>query len=150
MMIPLFDVKGKLPPGIHHCTWEEFVARFGTTQHRLTLIVGLKAAMLQLQSAGCAIAYIDGSFVTHKLIPGDFDACWDANGVDMALLQAIAPVLLKFDAKRAAQKAEYGGEFFPAGWPADSSGTLFLEFFQRDRDGNPKGIVAINLLEWQP
>jgi hypothetical protein len=57
--------------------------------------------------------------------------------------------LLKFDAKRSAQKAAYGGEFFPAGWPADSAGTLFLEFFQMDRDGNPKGIIAINLVMWQ-
>jgi hypothetical protein len=68
----------------------------------------------------------------------------------MKQLQAIAPALLKFDAKRAAQKAVYGGEFFPAGWPADSTGTLFLEFFQMDRDGNPKGITAINLVGWQP
>jgi hypothetical protein len=88
--------------------------------------------------------------VTHKLVLDDFDACWEANGVDMTQLQSIAPALLKFDAKRAAQKAAYGGEFFPAGWPADSAGTLFLEFFQMDRDGNPKGIIAIALVEWQP
>lgn len=149
-MVPLFDADGKLPPGVHFCTWEEFVTRFGTTQHRLNLIAGLKIAMAQLQTAGCPTVYVDGSFVTHKLVPGDFDACWEANGVDMAQLQTIAPALLKFDAKRAAQKAAYGGEFFPAGWPADSAGTLFLEFFQMDRDGNSKGIIAINLAGWQP
>jgi hypothetical protein len=145
-MIPPFDANGKLPPGVHFCTWEEFVARFGITQHRLNLIAGLKVAMTQLQSAGCPTVYIDGSFVTHKLVPGDFDACWEANGVDMTQLQSNAPILLKFDAKRAAQKAVYGGEFFPAGWPANSAGTPFLEFFQIDRDGNPKGIIAINLV----
>ena len=26
--------------------------------------------------------YLDGSFVSAKLIPGDFDACWDEDGVD--------------------------------------------------------------------
>jgi hypothetical protein len=149
-MVPLFDADGKLPPGIHFCTWEEFVTRFGTTQHRLNLIAGLKIAMVQLRSAGCQTVYVDGSFVTHKLVPGDFDACWEANGVDIKQLQATAPALLKFDSKRAAQKAAYGGEFFPAGWPADGAGTLFLEFFQMDRDGNPKGIIAINLVGWQP
>lgn len=125
------------------------MARFGTTQHRLNLISGLKTAMLQLQSADCSTVYIDGSFVTHKFVPGDFDACWDVNEVDMEQLQKIAPALLKFDRKRADQKALYGGEFFPAGWPADSSGTLFLDFFQMDRDGNPKGIIAIDLAGWQ-
>jgi hypothetical protein len=149
-MIPQFNSDGNLPQGIHLCNWEEFVARFGKTPQRLSLISGLKTAIAQLQSAGCPTIYIDGSFVTHKLVPGDFDACWDANGVDMAQLQSIAPALLKFDAKRAAQKATYGGEFFPSGWPADSTGTLFLDFFQMDRDGNPKGIIAIDLVRWQP
>ena len=115
-MIPLFDADGKLPPGVHFCTWEEFAGRFGTTQHRLNLIAGLKIAMAQLRSAGCLTVYIDGSFVTHKLVPGDFDACWEANGVDMKQLQAIAPALLKFDAKRLLKKL-YMGESF-SGWVA--------------------------------
>jgi hypothetical protein len=149
-MIPSLDPDGKLPPGIHACTWEEFVARFGTTPHRLRLIAGLKVAMAQLRDANCQTVYIDGSFVTHKLIPGDFDACWEATGVDMNQLKTIAPTLLNFANKRAAQKAQYGGEFFPAGWPADSTGKLFLDFFQKDRDGNPKGIISIDLMRWQP
>lgn len=132
------------------CTWEEFVARFGTTQHRLNLIAGLKIAMEKLRQAGCPTVYVDGSFVTNKLVPGDFDACWEATKVDLNKLKSFAPTLLKFDSKRAAQKAEYGGEFFPAGWPADSAGTLFLEFFQKDRDGNLKGIISIDLVRWQP
>ncbi len=126
------------------------MARFGTTSHRLNLISGLKRAMAQLREAGCPTVYIDGSFVTSKLVPGDFDACWEAAGVDMNALKAIAPSLLRFEAKRAAQKAEYGGEFFPAGWPADSAGNLFLDFFQMDREGNSKGIIAIDLSRWQP
>jgi hypothetical protein len=148
-MVPPFNTEGLLPPGIHICTWEEFVARFGTTQHRLNLINGLRKAMTQLRLAGCSRIYVDGSFVTHKVVPGDFDACWEANEVDMAKLKSVAPALLNFEAKRAAQKAEYGGEFFPAGWPADITGTLFLDFFQMDRDGNPKGIIAIDLVRWE-
>jgi hypothetical protein len=149
-MIPRFNAEGKLPPGIHVCFWEAFVERFGITSHRSNLIAGLKIGMEHLRAAGCAIIYIDGSFVTDKLVPGDFDACWKTEGVDMKQLSAIAPALLKFDNKRADQKAVYGGEFFPAGVPADRSGTLFLDFFQIDRNGKPKGIIAIDLAEWQP
>lgn len=87
----------------------------GTTPHRLSLIAGLKAAMEQLQDAGCQIVYVDGSFVTHKIVPGDFDACWEVNEVDMDKLKKIAPALLDFSDKRKAQKAQYSGEFFPAG-----------------------------------
>ncbi len=145
-MIPSFNSDGNLPPGIHRCTWEEFVARFGSTAHRLSLIAGLKAAMEQLELAGCRAVYVDGSFVTSKLVPGDFDACWEVDGVDMAQLETLAPALLDFAEKRAAQKSEYGGEFFPAGWPADGVGTLFLEFFQKDRNGKQKGIIQIDLM----
>ncbi len=39
------------------------------------------------------------------------------------------------------------GELFVADWPADETGTLFRKFFQRDRDGNFKGIIVINFQE---
>ena len=54
------------------------------------------------------------------------------------------PVLLDFKNKRAAQKAKYGGELFPASISADGYRT-YLEFFQIDRNGKEKGIVAIDL-----
>ena len=38
-----------------------------------------------------------------------------------------------------------GGEMFVAGGPADLAGRTFLQFFQEDREGNPKGIVAFDL-----
>jgi hypothetical protein len=74
---------------------------------------------------------------------GDFDACWDVVGVDASLLD---PVLLDFDDGRRAQKERFGGELFLANAQADAeSGALFLDFFQRDRDGEPKGIIQIDL-----
>ena len=92
---------------------------------------------------GCSTVYLDGSFVSAKLIPGDFDACWDESGVDVA---SIDPVLLDFAGGRANQKAKFGGELFPASLNADGLGTLFLEFFQIDKDtGSQKGIVALDL-----
>jgi hypothetical protein len=39
----------------------------------------------------------------------------------------------------------HGGELFFADAPADPAGTAFVDFFQRDRSGHPKGIVALNL-----
>ena len=47
--------------------------------------------------------YLDGSFVTAKEFPSDFDGCWDPDGVDGAKLD---PVLLVYDNLRAAQKAK--------------------------------------------
>lgn len=118
------------------------MARFGRTPRRLALLTGLKAALDALRAAGCSRAYIDGSFVTAKVEPADFDGCWETDGVDPNLLD---PVLLMFDRGRRAQKAKYGGELFPSDWPADPAGTTYLRFFQRDRNDEAKGIIAINL-----
>lgn len=143
-MIPPFDpATGNLPPGIHEATWQEFVARYGYTPWRLGLLSGLKAVLDALRAAGCQRAYIDGSSVTTKEEPGDFDGCWDVIGVDPTLLD---PVLLTFADRRTAQKEKYGGEMFPANAAATPSGIRYIDFFQRDRNSGPfKGLIALNL-----
>ena len=96
-----------------------------------------------LKQAGCRRVYIDGSFVTAKPMPNDYDGCWDTDGVDPDLLD---PVLLDFSAGRAAQKAAFGGELFPTSGMEAGTGKTWLEFFQVDRDtGKPKGLVLLDL-----
>jgi hypothetical protein len=146
-VIPGFDPLGRLPSGVHLATWNEIEARFGGSPWRNRLLRGLRQALASLKAAGCSTVYIDGSFVTAKAEPGDFDACWEEAGVDPDLLD---PVLLDFTKKRAAQKAKFGGELFPASRCADLAGTSFTKFFQIDRaTGDQKGIIAINLKGWQ-
>lgn len=142
-MIPDFDpVTGNLPSGEHAATWQELVDRFGHTPWRQQLLAGLRDALGLLKAAGCVRAYIDGSFVTGKDEPGDFDACWDAEGVDFDRLDER---LLTFDRGRATQKAAFLGELFIADARADPQGTLVRDFFQTDREGRRKGIVVIDL-----
>lgn len=147
-VIPEFDDLGRLPPGVHFASWSEIVARFGGSAWRRTLLAGLEGALVSLKIAGCSVVYVDGSFVTAKQMPGDFDACWDELGVDPDVLD---PVLLDFTNKRAAQKSKFRGEMFPASSFADPHGNSFLKFFQTDKaTGDPKGIIAIDLKAWQP
>ena len=104
---------------------------------------GFRAAVENMKDAGCQTVYLNGSFVTNKAHPNDYDACWDEAGVDPTVLDS---VLLTFDAGRAAQKAKYLGELFPASITADAEGLSFLEFFQTDKEtGLAKGIIAIDL-----
>lgn len=143
VVIPAFNRAGNLPRGVHAADWTEVVDRFGGTPQRRALLGGLKKALDALKKAGCPRAYIDGSFVTAKLVPGDFDGCWDVTGVNPKLLD---PVFLDFSNERAAQKAKFLGEFFPAQTPEGMSGRTFLEFFQTDKaTGRAKGIVVIDL-----
>ncbi len=104
---------------------------------------GFRAALANLKDAGCRTVYLNGSFVTSKTHPNDYDAYWEEAGVDPT---ALDPVLLTFDVGRATQKAKYLGELFPASIIADAEGLSFLEFFQTDKEtGRPKGIIAMDL-----
>lgn len=148
MPIPNFDDRGLLPPGIHVASWEETLARYGNTARRRKLLAGLKRALASLKEAGCKRVYIDGSFVTAKRRPGDFDGCWEEDEVDPDRLH---PALLIFEDNRALQKAVFGGEMFPASAFADRRGSAFLRFFQVDKyTGEAKGIVFIDLTRWTP
>jgi hypothetical protein len=147
-MIPDFTSAGFLPPGIHLATWSEITDRFGTTSHRQALLKLLRLVLLNLKSAGCAAAYLDGSFVTNKASPSDYDMCWSMRDASGAYIDAskLDPVLLNFRNNRDLMKAKYGGDIFPAEWTEGQSGKRFIDFFQVDKStGQPKGIISIDL-----
>ena len=147
-MVPDFDSGGNLSAGVHWADWADLSDRFGHNPHRQRLLAGFKEALEALRLAGCKTVYLDGSFVTSKIRPRDFDACWDVTGVDVKRLD---PVFFDFSNGRAAQKARFRGELFPAQLPNGPSGKTFLEFFQIDKQtGYPKGIIALDLRKWQP
>jgi hypothetical protein len=132
-----------LPPGIHVATLEEVRTAFAINQRRRYLFEGLLMASFNLFAAGCLLIYLDGSYVTEKPMPGDYDACWDPQGVSRNDLD---PVFLDFSNNRKAQKSKYRGEFFPSTL-SNSSQQTFIEFFQIERfTGARKGIISINLI----
>ncbi|MGN2670348.1 DUF6932 family protein [Aliivibrio fischeri] len=130
-MIPDFDDTGNLPEGIHFATIEELIERFGDHPKRSWLIDGLKLLITALEKANCPLIYIDGSFVTSKEIPGDYDLCWSMIGVVETKLD---PVLLDFSPLgRERMEQKYRGDIFPAELPEGGSGKLFVDFFQTDK-----------------
>jgi hypothetical protein len=143
-MIPeLNRVFGTLPAGIHVTTWSEVETTFGNSPKRKKLLEGLKRACLALRVAGVTRLYLDGSFVTAKRNPGDWDACYSGVGVDSSKMDS---VLLDFTNERAAQKVKYLGEAFVAEMSANTLGQPYLDFFQTERNtGRKKGIVCVDL-----
>ena len=116
-MMPQLDEKtGYLPPGVHGARWCGVAACYGGNSHRARLTAGLLAACRNLAGAGCT-----------ELLLGRSD-----------------PVLLDFSNRRAAMKAKYLGDLFPASAPA-APGVLYRDFFRTDRDGIVKGIVLVEL-----
>lgn len=146
-MIPaLIDLNGApwrvLPPGLHWASLAEVEIVFAHNPHRRKLFAGLMRAASALHVAGCKYLFLDGSYVTGKPKPGDFDGCWSPEGVDLKLLD---PVLLDFSNSRKNQKDKFLGELFPFNALA-APGQIFLDFFQVEKhSGGQKGIVAIDL-----
>jgi hypothetical protein len=149
-MLPPFDDEGLLPPGEHEADWEEFSERFGWNERRRSLLLGLGQVIQILKEADCQRIWIDGSFVTTKEEPGDFDACHDR--AKMSVLKAydwypFQPIV------RREQKAKFGGEIFACDAIAhideeDPAKKLtYREFFQMRKDTNKsKGIVVLYLV----
>ena len=129
-MLPQFNERGYLPPGIYETAWSELKNRFGKGDCRQNILVGLEAILKLLGQAGCQRVYLGGSFISNKEYPNDFDGCYDDMSIDYNLLDPI------FDEDLSVQKDRFGGELL-----ADPT---FQGFFQTDRDGNPRGIVAVD------
>jgi hypothetical protein len=100
-------------------------------------------ALWRTCAAGCAAAIVDGSFISNKEEPSDYDLAFDPVGVNGSLVD---PVLRRHDDQRKAMKAKYFGDVFPWGAVACTTTRLiYRDFFQRDRSGVVKGVVLLDV-----
>lgn len=140
MGIPALNEMGELPPGNYEVSLDEIEKRFGhANERRRKLMRGFRAAAANLANAGVRKIWVDGSFVTDKGKPNDIDGVWETH--DQIDLQVLDPVFL---GKREAMIKKYGLDFFPDVIEA-GSGPPFPAFFRINRDGVPKGILAVTL-----
>ena len=151
-MIPAHDpVTHCLPLGIHLAdSWNEVEKRFGYSDDRKNKLKKLANAIWILRDDfKCKRIFLDGSFIkeNHPL-PRDYDVVWDDTGIDLLACRKICFTFFKFENKRALQKKEFGGEFFPLSFINGDNGKTFLDTFQEDDRLEPtlkKGIVEIYL-----
>ena len=142
MAIPALNKNGELPPGEHRTTVQELEATFGTsTPKRQELVQKLKTALSNFKAAGVPKVWIDGSFTTTKPEPADIDGVCDF--VHKTDITKLDPVFLDASGTDA-QKNKYGLDFYP-NVIEGGTGLPFPKFFQENRDGNPKGILVIEV-----
>ncbi|HXG09656.1 MAG TPA: hypothetical protein VNK04_07695 [Gemmataceae bacterium] len=134
-MLPDFDENGNLPPGIHPCTLEEVVARFGFgSAERQTETAELQEFVRWAREAGVSRLIVDGSYVTTKRAPND---------VDLVILPGS-------DYPRQQQPALVSSQQWPflhiqvALDEADLQQWVTIDF-GTDRNQNPRGVVEILL-----
>jgi len=133
-MLPQFNEKGSLPPGIHRASLEEIVDRFGQgSELRKAQAESLQWLMPLCKDAGIVRVLINGSFVTDVLEPNDVD-CVLLQGPDYHRNSVAAGQLLEglpFLELKIVESAEFD---------------LYAEvLFASDRDLEAKGIVEVDL-----
>jgi hypothetical protein len=145
-MLPSFIViRGALwpvlPPGVYDATMEEVYNRYAINERRRELFQGFNEAAENIFGAGSPQIYLDGSYISAKPEPGDYDALWDRRFVDPTLLD---PLFIQLTMGTDRQKAKYLGEFFPSAAVEANSRKPFMDFFRTDRlTGAEKGIIRI-------
>lgn len=128
--MPPFNEQGYLPPGVYEILWQELMERFATSTGRQRIVTGLAAALRKLAIAGCTRVIIGGSFISAKVEPRDFDAYYDNFGLDFELLDPL------FVEDTDSQQDVFCGELFPT--------IGYDRFLQTDKEGNPRGVVALD------
>lgn len=129
-----------LPPGLHFVTLREFREAFAINPRRGWLFEGLVGACRALRESGCSRIYLGGSYVTSKVDPGDYDACWDPTGVSGYL----DPVL--YDDNLALERRQrYRGDLLFGKVDEGPAGENF-RFLARDKiTGEERGMIGIKL-----
>ncbi len=139
-MIPDFDANGNLPPGTHTAQIDEVLNRFSAPGYgaRLRLSEKLKDFFELARKFAVAI-YLDGSYITTKLSPNDIDIAlvlptdFDTTSMDASRLISIRRNVKELDV-------------FPFNLRSDENRLhRHLEFWSKDRNGNPKGIIQVEI-----
>jgi hypothetical protein len=139
-VIPNFDSHGNLPPGIHDATLAEVQTRFAYNDKRTKLLNALKRVISILIECKCQEVFLNGSFITNKEEPGDYDLCYEPTGI------VATDNLQMFLKTREARKEEYLGDIFVR-LPQPPYLADYVEMWQTDtrQDDIPKGIIRIDL-----
>jgi hypothetical protein len=139
-VIPDFDTNGNLPPGVHKASLAEVEHRFAHNATRKALFVGLARVVAILSEAKCPEVHLDGSYITTKEEPDDYDLCFEPTGLKAT------EELRKFLSNKEGRKTEYLGDIFVR-MPEPPYYVDHVTHWQKDgrNDDIIKGILKIEL-----
>lgn len=149
MPLPAFREDGWLPSGHHAAEWPEIGLRFGGgSGSRRELILN---SLLKWRDAARAKGMggrvvLDGSFVSSKEVPGDFDLVFSYDGATEALLRGDASARRLTDYQECHALGFLGDVFaLPASLKQFSPALSGLDMFDLSRGGMSKGGVEVEL-----
>ncbi len=135
-MIPEFTELGYLPAGVYDATLVEIENRFAYNKTRKRLFEAMVKVVNMFREAKSPEIFLDGSYITTKPEPGDYDLCWEPSGVEPT------DELLEFFSTKVDRKKIYLGDIFPRFPQPPYYVDHFVEW-QSDVEGAPKGLIRI-------
>ena len=139
-MIPNLNKYGLLPKGIHKATIEEIEHKFGSSSaKRKELFIGFQKLIQLLYKHKRSIKsfLLDGSFVTSKESPGDIDCIMSIEN-NFRFTPEIVEELSN-------SKRFYNIHLFIFEEKNTQRHRDMLNFFSKDKDLKPKGIIEVIL-----
>ena len=119
----------------------EFKKAFGFNESRKRKLKKVLLFLKILKSFGCTNVYIAESFVTTKEFPNDIDLCVDITNIDYKKFIREYPELVTtngIEKIRIEHKIHFALFF-------DFGSNELMDWFKKDRDDNPRGLVKIYL-----
>ena len=145
MRLPGTLPNGYLPPGVYEATLEEMITQFGSSTPRRQTLATYLQVLLQLARATGKLkrAFVWGSFVTDKPVPGDLDIfLLMREGFDQEFVGLPAEQGCVFDHERA--RLLFDADVF---WATETIGVKELEswlnVYQLSRNMQLRGIVEV-------
>ncbi len=136
-MLPEFNKKGYLPPGLYRSDFTEVRQQFGNTDIRQKLLGNLNDFVDVAREVGASKLILDGSFVTDKEEPNDIDAILVVpDNLDTTTCEV--HILLE-------SKIRFNIHLFPVRESDEESFQQWIKFFGHDRNGERKGLVEVLL-----
>ena len=153
-MIPDFDENGNLPPVPQRIWWATLMQikeRFGKGKKRAMLFEHLIRLSTILRRGGCRTLYLDGSFITDKHLPSDYDCCFERHEVNNETKALIFPTPQDYAYLNWYLQETYKADIFYCDEQYDfdrigNRPVTYLDFLQQNR-GTAKGIIAIDLIK---
>ncbi len=142
-MLPPFNERGDLPPGVHAAGWQELAERFGAGPVRQARLRTLRHLHLLAAATGHLDRFlVYGSFVTNTDEPRDVDVVL-VMGEEFVLENAPRESRTVFSHPDA--DARFGASVFwvRRGILPEAEMAGFLEFWETRRDGARRGIVEV-------
>ena len=136
-----FNTQGNLHQTIN-LTNEEFKQHFGTNSQRMQLLNNALPFFKIFHSCGCTDVYVGGSYVSKKKNPEDIDICFDISDIKQEKIKTMFPQFFDIN-ERGRIRRDLKCHIFVF----DKNDTELFDLLKEDRDGNPKGLVKLDLNE---